>query len=355
MTRTTAEPFTLTCPIPLADYPRVLMAHGSGGRMMQQLIEKMFYRAFDNPELLSGHDGVTLDTGGIEAGRVVFTTDSYVIRPLFFPGGDIGSLAVFGTVNDLAMCGAKPRYLSAGFILEEGLDMETLWRVVCSMRQAADRAGVKIVTGDTKVVEKGKGDGLYINTAGIGEMIHAVHLHPHSVKLGDKVIVSGDVGRHGMAVMAQREGLSFESDLASDAAPLNHCVMALLDAGLDIHCLRDITRGGLAAVLCEIAQSAAVQIDIDQQQIPINDTVSGACELLGLNPLHVACEGRFVAFVAPAAVEQVLEIITSFDQEKPVSIGEVTAGEAGLVTMKTIIGGQRILDMPSGELLPRIC
>ncbi|MCC7135250.1 MAG: hydrogenase expression/formation protein HypE [Nitrosomonas sp.] len=355
MTKTTAESFTLTCPIPLVDYPRVLMAHGSGGRMMQQLIEKMFYRAFDNPELLSGHDGVTLDVGGIEAGKVVFTTDSYVIRPLFFPGGDIGSLAIFGTVNDLAMCGARPRYLSAGFILEEGLAMETLWQVVCSMRRAADLAGVKIVTGDTKVVEKGKGDGLYINTAGIGEMHHAVSIHPQSVQPGDKIIVSGDIGRHGMAVMAQREGLSFESDLASDAAPLNHCVMALLDAGLDIHCLRDITRGGLAAVLCEIAQSAAIQIDIDQQQIPVSDAVSGACELLGLNPLHVACEGRFVAFVTSAAVEKTREIMASFNQGDPACIGEVTAGEAGLVTMKTAIGGQRILDMPSGELLPRIC
>jgi len=355
MTKTTPESFELICPIPLADYPRVLMAHGSGGRMMQQLIEKMFYRAFDNPELLSGHDGVTLNMGGIETSKVVFTTDSYVIRPLFFPGGDIGSLAVYGTINDLAMCGAKPRYLSAAFILEEGLDMEILWQVVCSMRRAADLARVKIVTGDTKVVEKGKGDGLYINTAGIGEMHHAVHIHPQNVKLGDKVIVSGDIGRHGMAVMAQREGLSFESDLTSDAAPLNHCVMALLDAGLDIHCLRDITRGGLASVLCEIAQSAAVRIDIDQQQIPVSDEVNSACELLGLNPLHVACEGRFVGFVTPTAVEQALEIIASFNHGDPVYIGEVTAGEAGLVTMKTAIGGQRILDMPSGELLPRIC
>jgi hydrogenase expression/formation protein HypE len=345
--------FTLSCPIPISDYPQVLMAHGGGGRLMNSLIERMFGAAFRNPALDQRHDGAALDVPG---GRIAFSTDSYVVKPLFFPGGDIGTLAINGTVNDLAMCGARPKWLSAGFIIEEGLPMETLWRVVQSMARAAQAAGVQIVTGDTKVVDKGKGDGLFINTAGVGVIGHGQVIAPASVRAGDVVLLSGDIGRHGMAIMSVREGLEFEGGIESDCAPVADVVMKLLEAGVEIHCLRDLTRGGLAAALNEIAESSKLQINIEEAAVPVIETVRGACEILGLDPLYVANEGRFIAIVPPASAGRALEILRS----QPVSagataLGQVSGGAAGLVTMRSRIGASRIVDLLSGEQLPRIC
>jgi hydrogenase expression/formation protein HypE len=345
--------FTLSCPIPIADYPTVLLAHGGGGKLMHQLIEAMFVPAFKNPLLETRHDGAVVELGGV---KLAFTTDSYVVRPLFFPGGDIGSLAVNGTVNDLAMCGARPLYLSAGFILEEGLPMETLWRVVQSMQQAAEGAQVQLVTGDTKVVDNGKGDGIFINTAGIGAVEHNLTIAPRSVRPGDLVLLNGDIGRHGIAIMAVREGLAFETAIESDTASLAGLVLALLDAGVEIHCLRDLTRGGLASALNEIAEAAAVQINMDESAIPVREDVQGACEILGLDPLYVANEGRCVAFVAPQDAERALAIMRSPPLGADAGlIGRVTEDHPGLVTMKSKIGASRIVDMLSGEQLPRIC
>jgi len=329
------------------------MAHGGGGRLMQQLIERMFLRAFANPLLETRHDGAVIP---IQSRRLAFTTDSYVVRPLFFPGGDIGTLAVNGTVNDLAMCGARPRWLSAGFILEEGLPIETLWRVVQSMRSAADAAGVQVVTGDTKVVDKGKADGLFINTAGIGLIEHDLTLGPSQVKPGDAVLVNGDLGRHGVAVISVREGLQFETTITSDCAPLAGLVSALLEGGIEVHCLRDLTRGGLAAALNEIASTAQVQVDIEERAVPVREEVRGACELLGLDPLYVANEGRLVAFVAAKDAERAVAIMRGHPQGGGAcAVGKVLLDSPGRVTMKSAIGARRILDLLSGEQLPRIC
>jgi hydrogenase expression/formation protein HypE len=288
--------------------------------------------------------------------RLAFTTDSYVIRPIFFPGGDIGSLAVYGTVNDLAMSGARPLYLSAGFILEEGLPMEVLWRVVCSMRDAAHRCGVQIVTGDTKVVDKGKGDGLFINSAGLGVIDHSLVITPASVQPGDAVLISGDLGRHGMAVMSVREGLEFEGTIESDSAPLSGLVQGLVNADVEVHCLRDLTRGGLASALIEIAQAAGLQIVVEERRIPVGEDVHAACEVLGLDPLHVACEGRMVAFVAAKDSERAMSILKAEDSGAGgMVIGSVQSESSPLVVLKNAIGASRILDMPSGEQLPRIC
>ncbi len=345
--------FTVACPIPIQQYPHVLLAHGGGGKLMHQLLEKIFAPAFANPILDSCHDSAAFE---VPLGRLAFTTDSYVVRPLFFPGGDIGSMAVYGTVNDLAMSGARPLYLSAGFIIEEGLAMDTLWRVVCSMRDAAKRCGVQIVTGDTKVVDKGKGDGLYLNTAGLGLIEHPLAIAPASVQPGDTILVSGDLGRHGMAIMAVREGLQFESAIASDSAPVADLVYQLLKAGIDIHCLRDLTRGGLASALNEIAQAAGVRIAIEEELVPVREDVHAACEMLGLDPLHVACEGRFAAFVAAADAERTLAILRRHATGAEATIiGQVTDRSSPLVVLKSRIGANRILDMPSGEQLPRIC
>jgi hydrogenase expression/formation protein HypE len=340
--------FTLSCPIPRIEDKTVLMAHGSGGRAMHRLLESIFLPTFSNPTLNSAHDGAELNINGA---RLAFSTDSYVVHPLFFPGGDIGTLAVNGTVNDLAMCGARPLFLSAGFIIEEGLPMETLQRVVQSMATAARTAGVQIVTGDTKVVDKGKGDGLFVNTAGIGIIQHDITIAPQFVRPSDAVIVNGDVGRHGMAIMAVREGLEFESLIESDCAPLAESVLALLDAGVDVHCLRDLTRGGLASGLCEIAKTANVHIHIEQEAVTVNEDVRGACEILGLDPLYVANEGRFVAFVPQRDAPRALSILGSGARQ----IGSVGQESDTLVTLKSIIGVTRILDMLSGEQLPRIC
>jgi hydrogenase expression/formation protein HypE len=320
---------------------------------MQQLIDQVFLPAFANPWLGARHDGAVLEVG---SERLAFTTDSYVVRPLFFPGGDIGALAVNGTVNDLAMCGARPRWLSAGFIIEEGLPMETLWRVVQSMRQAASAAGVQLVTGDTKVVDKGKGDGLFINTAGVGVLEHPLSISPSRVQSGDVVLLNGDLGRHGMAIMSVREGLSFETTITSDCAPLADLVLRLLQAGLDVHCLRDLTRGGLAAALNEIAGASRLQVDIDENTIPVREEVQGACEILGLDPLYVANEGRLVAFVPAPEAERALAIMRHHESGTGACcVGRVLAEFPGRVTMKSKVGARRILDLLSGEQLPRIC
>src|SRR3989338_5523907 len=302
------KPLQLSCPVPLQDYPHVLLAHGGGGTLMHRLIEEMFVAAFDNTHLCARHDSAVMN---IPVGKIAMTTDSYVVQPLLFPGGDIGSLAVNGTVNDLAMAGARPLYLTAGFILEEGLPMETLRRVVDSMRRAAEEAGVQIITGDTKVVDKGKGDGLFINTAGIGLVESAYSIAPAQVRPGDAILLSGDLGRHGIAIMAVREGLEFETVIESDSAPVAPLVLALLAAGVDVRCLRDLTRGGLASALNEIAESAGVTMTIDERLIPVRDDVRGACELLGFDPLYVANEGRFVAFVAPEDAERALAVMAA--------------------------------------------
>jgi len=266
--------FNAACQVPLAQYPQVLMAHGGGGKLMHQLVENIFGKEFSNPLLDARHDSAQFI---VPPGRLAMTTDSYVVRPIFFPGGDIGSMAVHGTVNDLAMSGARPLYLSCAYIIEEGLPMETLWRVVCSMRDAAKKCGVPIVTGDTKVVDKGKGDGLFINTTGIGVMEHDLDINPKNVEPGNAVLVSGDLGRHGMAIMAVREGLQFESAIESDSAPVHEIVLALIKAGVEIRCLRDLTRGGLASTLNEIAEAGGVKIAIDEKLIPVREDVHAAC------------------------------------------------------------------------------
>lgn len=348
-----APDFNASCPLPIQHYPHVLMAHGGGGKLMHQLLENVFGKAFSNPILDSRHDSAQFN---VPPGKLAMTTDSYVVRPLFFPGGDIGSMAVHGTVNDLAMSGARPLYLSCGFIIEEGLLMETLWRVVCSMRAAAQRCGVQIVTGDTKVVDKGKGDGLFINTTGLGVIEHSLDITPQSVQPGDAVIVSGDLGRHGMAIMAVREGLQFESTIESDSAPVRDSVRALIKAGIEVHCLRDLTRGGLASALNEIAEAAGVRIAVEEKLIPVREDVHAACEMLGLDPLHVANEGRFVAFIAEKDAGRALDLMRKHEVSSGSSIiGKVTDRTSPLVVLKSAIGAIRILDMPSGEQLPRIC
>lgn len=343
----------LTCPIPIADYPFVLLAHGGGGRLMHQLIQHMFTATFHNPLLDVQHDGAVFSTG---MRRMAMTTDSYVVQPLFFPGGDIGQIAIYGTVNDLAMCGAQPLYLSAGFILEEGLPMETLWHIVVSMQAAAKNAGVHIVTGDTKVVDRGKGDGIFINTSGIGIIEHDCTIAPSSVQANDVILLSGDIGRHGIAIMAQREGLAFESQITSDSAPVADPVLALLEAGIDVHCLRDLTRGGLASALIEIAQTSGKQVHIQETSIPVREDVRGACEILGLDPLYIANEGRFVAFLPEADSEKAIAILKQYPVSQDACIiGSVTTLANSTVTMTSLIGVDRIVDMLSGEQLPRIC
>ena len=345
--------FNLSCPLPLNSHPRVLLGHGGGGKLMADLIEQLLMPAFGNEYLEAHHDGAVVECGDR---RIAFSTDSYVVNPLFFPGGDIGSLAVFGTVNDLAMCGARPLYLSCGLILEEGLAMETLARIVHSMRQAASEAGVQLVTGDTKVVDRGKGDGLFINTAGIGLVESATPICPGSICPGDAVLVSGDIGRHGMAIMAVREGLEFESPIESDSGCVADMVLNLLEAGSHVHCLRDLTRGGLASALVEIAEAAQRPIEIDETSVPVSDHVRGACEILGLDPHYVANEGRFIAFVPPDQVDAALQIMQSHPHGAQSSrIGEVGQRKSGIVTARSPLGTRRVINRLSGEQLPRIC
>ena len=341
------------CPIPIKQYPTVLLAHGGGGKLMHQLIEKMFLPLFENPLLETRHDGAVIK---LTESRLAFTTDSYVVRPLFFPGGNIGTLAVNGTVNDLAMCGARPLYLSAGFIIEEGLSMDTLWRVVRSMKQSAEQAGVQVVTGDTKVVDRGKGDGIFINTAGIGVLERNQVIAPACVRPGDVLLLSGDIGRHGIAIMVVRQGLEFESSIESDCAAVSGLVLTLINAGIEIHCMRDLTRGGLASALVEIAEASGSHIRIEEDAVPVRQDVRGACEILGFDPMYVANEGTFVAFIAARDAERALTIA----REHPLGrgagiIGSVAQEPRGLVTMKSRIGATRVIDMISGEQLPRIC
>jgi hydrogenase expression/formation protein HypE len=342
-----------SCPLPLPATERILLAHGGGGRLTNQLIESVFLPAFRNPALESRHDGALFSADGVQ---LAMTTDTYVVQPLVFPGGSIGDLAVNGTVNDLAMCGARPLALSAGFVLEEGLPLKTLHAIVDSMREAARIASVSVVTGDTKVLDKGRGDGLFINTAGIGVVLAPHPIGPEAVRQGDAVIVSGDLGMHGIAVLSVREGLEFEGEVKSDTAPLWPAIEALFNAGIEIRCLRDLTRGGLASALNEIATVARLNIEVEESLIPVSDVVRGACELLGLDPLYVANEGRFVAFVPEREVSRALEVLRS----QPVAAGAVRAGTvhetpSAVVTLRTRIGGNRVLDMLSGEQLPRIC
>ncbi|MDH4154081.1 MAG: hydrogenase expression/formation protein HypE [Nitrospira sp.] len=350
MNNKTFEP---TCPLPVASKKTVQLAHGGGGRLMQELIQDVFVRAFRNPLLDSLHDGATWP---VEKGTLAFTTDSYVVRPLFFPGGDIGSLAVNGTINDLAMCGAKPLYLSVGFILEEGLSLDVLQRVVNSMAEAARAAAVPIVTGDTKVVDRGKGDGIFINTSGVGLVPNGVRVMPTLIQPGDAILVSGDLGSHGVAVLSVREGLTFEGDIKSDTAPLHRIVADLIECGIELHCLRDLTRGGLASVLNELAAAAKVGLTVDEAAIPVNEPVRGACELLGLDPLYVANEGCFVAMVRASQTKAALAVMRRHEAASQAAyIGTVTDRQAPPVVLRTVLGTQRILDLLSGEQLPRIC
>jgi hydrogenase expression/formation protein HypE len=347
------QPFEPACPLPITGKKTLQLAHGGGGRLMRDLIQEVFVHAFDNSMLAPLHDGATWP---VEKGTLAFTTDSYVVHPLFFPGGDIGSLAVHGTINDLAMCGAKPLYLSAGFILEEGLTLEVLQQVVNSMAKAAKEAGVAIVTGDTKVVDKGKGDGIFINTAGIGVVPSGVTVSPQRVVPGDAILVSGDLGSHGVAVLSVREGLTFAGDVTSDSAPLHDVVGDLIENGIDIHCLRDLTRGGLASALNELAVTAKVGMAIDESAVPMQEPVRGACELLGLDPLYVANEGRFVAMVPQSQAEAALAVMRRHAVSgNAARIGTVTERHAPPVVLRTVVGTHRILDLLSGEQLPRIC
>ncbi len=344
--------FALACPAPSGDGGTVQIAHGGGGRAMAWLLDSIIRPAFADAELDRRHDGAVLEVGG----PVAFSTDSYVVRPIVFPGGDIGSLAVNGTVNDLAMCGARPLYLSVGLILEEGLPLDLLRKIVASMRSAAKAGGVRLVTGDTKVVDRGKADALFVNTAGIGRMVAPSSIGPQSVRSGDAVILSGDIGRHGIAVMAAREGFGFETAVDSDCAPLVAPVLALFEAGIGVHCLRDLTRGGLASAAVEIAEAGGLSIALDEAAIPVPDDVAAACELLGLDPLHVANEGRFIAFVPSADAERAVGVLRRHTvSENARIIGTVSDGPPGRVSCRGVFGILRPIDMLSGEQLPRIC
>ncbi len=343
----------ISCPMPVGSYTRITLAHGGGGRLTRDLIQRLFKPLFNNRHLSEDHDGAEFN---IDDARLAFTTDSYVVQPLYFPGGDIGSLSVHGTINDLAMCGAKPLYISAGLIIEEGLELEILQDITQSMAAAAAKANVSVVTGDTKVVQKGRGDRLYINTAGIGIIDHQRVISPSNIQLGDQILLSGDIGRHGIAVISVREGLEFESTIKSDSADLSKMALALLDAGCEVHCMRDCTRGGLATALVELAEASALSIRIEEKKIPINTQVMAACEILGFDPLYVACEGRFIAFVALKDADIALSIMRQNQLGAKASIiGEVIDKKGAEVILRTQIGTDRIIDMQSGEQLPRIC
>lgn len=342
-----------SCPLPILDHREITLGHGSGGLLSAQLIERLFLPAFGNPILERLDDQAVLEIAGA---RLAFTTDSYVVTPLFFPGGDIGRLAVHGTVNDLAMSGAQPLYLSAGFILEEGLPIEELQRVVLSMREAALASGVCVVTGDTKVVGRGSGDKVFINTSGIGVVPPGVTLSADRARPGDAVLLSGTVGDHGMAIMSMRQSLGLGGTIVSDTAPLHGLVARMLEASAAIHVLRDPTRGGVAATWHEIAARSGVGIEVDEDSVPVTDEVKGACEILGFDPLHVANEGKLVAFVPEPDAEPVLEAMRSHPLgARAVRVGSVTAEHPGLVLIRTSIGGSRVLERAYGELLPRIC
>ena len=343
----------LTCPAPMPAKDTILLGHGSGGKLSAELIRDIFLPRLNNPALARLDDQAIVT---IHGQRLAFTTDSFVVKPLFFPGGDIGSLAVHGTVNDLAMGGATPLFLSAAFIVEEGFSVEELRRVVDSMHRAASEAGVEIVTGDTKVVEKGKGDGLFITSAGIGSVPEGVDLSADRARPGDKVLLSGSIGDHGIAILAQREGLEFETTIESDSAALHTLVADMLGVSREIRCMRDPTRGGLSSSLNEIAQQSRVGIELEERSIPVRDEVRGACELLGLDPLYVANEGKLIAIVAPEAAEDLVRVMRRHPLGADARIiGAVNKKDSGWVTMRTPLGTTRIVDMLAGDQLPRIC
>jgi hydrogenase expression/formation protein HypE len=343
----------LTCPAPLPAKDTVLLGHGSGGKLSAELIRDVFLPSLCNPVLARLDDQAVVSINGQ---RLAFTTDSFVVKPLFFPGGDIGSLAVHGTVNDLAMGGATPLFLSAAFIIEEGFSIEELRRVVNSMHSAAAAAGVQVVTGDTKVVEKGKGDGLFINSTGIGVVPEGVELSADQARPGDKVLLSGSIGEHGIAILAQREGLEFETAIQSDSAALHTLVGEMLQVTRKIRCMRDPTRGGVSSTLNEIAQQSHVGIELEERAIPVREEVRGACELLGLDPLYVANEGKLIAIVAPEVAEQLVNVMRRHPLGTGTQlIGTVKETNPGLVTMRTPLGTTRIVDMLAGDQLPRIC
>lgn len=345
--------FNLECPIPISEYPVITMAHGSGGKLSHQLIDKMFRPIFADEQLDAGHDGAVFEVGN---GRIAFTTDSFVVKPVFFPGGNIGDLAVNGTVNDLACCGAKPEYLSVGMILEEGLLMEDLWKIVLSMKAAADKAGVRIVTGDTKVVDHGSGDQIFINTSGVGRVREGVNIDPASCKQGDVILLSGYIGDHGVAIMSAREGLEFQTSIESDSAPLNGLVDAILDASQNVSVLRDPTRGGVATTLNEISRSANAGIVLYESSLPVRPEVQGACEVLGLDPLYIANEGKILVIVRKEDAETVLKAMQNHPYgNHSCIIGYLTEDHPSIVRMTTSIGSSRIIDMLTGEQLPRIC
>lgn len=344
---------TQACPLPLPGGETILLGHGSGGRLTAELIRDLFLPAFDNPALARLDDQAVINLNG---SRLAFTTDSFVVKPLFYPGGDIGSLAVHGTVNDLAMGGAKPLFLSAAFILEEGFSVAELKRIVASFRAAARDAGIEVVTGDTKVVERGNADGLFINTSGIGLVPPGLALSASQATPGDRVLLSGPIGEHGMAVMAQREGLELESAIRSDSAALHGLVAEMLEASPEIRCMRDPTRGGLASALNEIAAQSRVGIELEESAIPMKEEVRGACEILGLDPMYVANEGKLVAMVAPGAAACVLQAMRRHPLGREGEIiGTVRREHPGLVVMRTPLGTSRIVDMLAGDQLPRIC
>lgn len=341
-----------TCPMPLRDNPFIVLGHGGGGKLSSELVEHLFLPAFDNAALRALGDSAVIELSG----RLSVSTDGFVVRPRFFPGGNIGELAVNGTVNDVAMSGAVPKYLTVGFVLEEGLPIEELGMIVDSMAKAAEAAGVVLITGDTKVVDRGHGDGMFITTTGIGLIPDGVDIAPDRIRPGDSILLSGTVGDHGMAIMSVREGLGFESSILSDTAPLNHMVAALLAAGIDIRALRDPTRGGLAATLNELAKSSKVGVVIDETSVPVDRVVASACEMLGMDPFHVANEGKLVAFVAPEDAEKALAVIGGFEIGARASIiGEAVDDHPGMVVARTGIGSTRVIDTQVGEQLPRIC
>jgi hydrogenase expression/formation protein HypE len=341
----------LNCPLPKLDYKRITLGHGSGGMLTHQLLQSGVFELLKNEILNNQHDGAFLNIRG----KVAFSTDSYVISPIVFPGGNIGELAVNGSVNDVAMCGAIPKYLSLAFILEEGLLMEEFWEVLLGVKKASEEAGVPVVTGDTKVVDRGKGDKVFINTSCIGEMHPAASIGTHRIKQGDKIIVNGPIAQHGVAILSVRQGLEFETAVTSDTKPLHFIVNSLLDDfGNDIHFLRDPTRGGVATVLNEIAGQSNVGIVIDQKHLPVDEQVEGACEMLGLDPLYVANEGVFITIVPPYAAEGVLHLLKLKNPSASI-IGEVVSDHPGKVILNSTIGGRRVVNMLPGEQLPRIC
>ena len=341
------------CPVPAAGYDHIVLGHGSGGRLAADLLHRVFLPAFDGATLARLEDQATLP---IAASRLAFTTDAFVVRPLFFPGGDIGKLAVHGTINDLAVGGAVPRWLSAAFILEEGLAIEDLRRIAASMREACAEAGVELVAGDTKVVERGKGDRVFITTSGIGTVPADRRLSIAGARPGDRLIVSGTLGDHGIAILAARGELALDTALASDTQPLADLCHAMLESCPSIRCMRDPTRGGLSSAIHERAAASGVSVRIDEAALPVRDEVRGACELLGFDPLYIACEGRLVAAVPPGDADRLLAAMRAHPRAAGAAIvGELTAGHPGRVVMRTRIGGERIVALLAGEQLPRIC